>query len=662
VTRRSLWWIAAVLATSGCFHPAPKNDTGGPEPVRYDVIVRHGTIVDGTGAPRFRADLGVLGQRIAKIGDLSRDSGAVSIDATGLVVAPGFINVHSHAEAEALPTAENMLTQGVTTEILNADGGGPVDIGDQLSRLASPGLAVNIGAYAGFNAAWENVVGNARRRATGDEIERMRRIILENLRQGAWGVSSGLDYTPAAYATTAEVISVVSVAKDWRTNFPNHERLTPESHYSSRVGIAETLEIGAAAGLAPVITHMKAQGIEQKTSATLLGMMTQSTDRGVYASADVYPYLAGMTSLGALTLPKWVWEGSKAEILARVKDPGVRARAIAEGDAQIRMRFGGPSGVYLVDQHKQLTDMMRELGVTSGAEAILQLAERDQAGMSVLTFGAEEDLRAFLQYPNAAVACDCGARRGALGHPREYGTFPRVLGRYVRNEHVLTWENAIRKMTGLPATMIGMVDRGFIAVGVAADVVVFDTASIIDHATYEKPSVLSEGVTFVLVGGQVALRDGRVTGARGGQALRRTVHMPTRPMTGAGNRRVAANTPVVTPSVNGTPSTQHVLAFDIAQGPNDRRASGHFRLADRAGQATIEVLDFGVLQSTSQWASFSGRARLLPSGEMRAVVVTIERADPSLPEHPASVTADVEGERPVTMVLPSASLTLTQRP
>ena len=651
-----------MLATSGCFHPAPKNDTGAPPPARYDVIIRHSTIVDGTGAPPFRADVGVVGQHIAKIGDLSRDSGAVSIDARGLFVAPGFINVHSHAEAGALPTAENMLTQGVTTEILNADGGGPVDIGDQMSRLASPGLAVNIGAYAGFNAAWENVVGNSRRRATAEEIERMRRIILENLRHGAWGVSSGLDYTPAAYATTAEVVSVVSVAKDWRTNFPNHERLTPESHYSSRVGIAETLEIGAAAGLAPVITHMKAQGIEQKTSATLLGMMTQSTDRGVYASADVYPYLAGMTSVGALTLPKWVWEGSKAEILARVKDPGVRARAIAEGDAQILTRFGGPSGVYLVDQHKQLTEIMGELGVTSGAEAILQLAERDQAGMSVLTFGAEEDLRAFLQYPDAAVACDCGARRGALGHPREYGTFPRVLGRYVRDEHVLTWENAIRKMTGLPATMIGMVDRGFIAVGMAADVAVFDTASIIDHATYEKPSVLSEGVKFVLVGGQVALRDGRVTGARGGQALRRTVHMPTRPMTGAVNRRVAADTPVLTPSENGTPSTRHVLALDIAQGPNDRRASGRFRLADPSGKATIELVDFGVLQSTAQWASFSGRARVLPSGETRAVVVTIERADPILQEHPASVTVDVEGQPSVTVVLPPGSLTLTPRP
>jgi N-acyl-D-aspartate/D-glutamate deacylase len=660
VNRRSLWWAATVLATSGCFHPAPKTDTNVPSPVRYDVIVRHGTIADGTGAPRFRADLGVVGRRIARIGDLSHDSGTVVIDAAGLFVAPGFINVHSHAEAAALPTAENMLTQGVTTEILNADGGGPVDIGAQLSQLASPGLAVNVGAYAGFNTAWESVVGNSRRRATGDEIERMRHIVLENLRQGAWGVSSGLDYTPAAYATTAEVISVVSIANGWRTNFPNHERLTPESHYSSRAGISETIEIATAAGLAPVITHMKAQGIEQKTSATLLGMMAQSTARGVYASADVYPYLAGMTSVGALTLPKWVWEGSKAEILARVKDPSVRARAITEGDAQILTRFGGPSGVYLVEQKKQLPEVMRELGVTSGAEAILMLAERDQAGVGVLTFGAEEDLRAFLQYPDVAVACDCGARRGAMGHPREYGTFPRVLGRYVRDAHVLTWENAIRKMSGLPASMVGMVDRGLIAVGMAADVVVFDTASIIDHATYEKPSALSEGVKAVLVGGQVAVRDGRVTGAQGGQALRRTVHMPTRPTTGAVNRRVTANTSVVAPSENGMTSSQQVLALDIAQGPNDRRASGHFRFGDRSGKATIELVEFGVLQSTAQWASFSGRARVLPSGETRAVIVTIERADPFLPEHPASFTMDVEGQPSVTVVLPPNSLTLTR--
>ena len=219
------------------------------------------------------------------------------------MVAPGFINIHSHAVPDALPTAVNMLMQGVTTEIFNADGGGAVDLEEQLPALEDAGLAINIGGYIGFNAVWQNVVGNADRRPNPEEIERMRGMIKEGLGYGAWGVSAGLDYKPGYFARTEEVIKIVDVARPMRTNFTNHDRITPESNFSSRTGIDETLAIGQKAGLVPVVTHMKAQGREQGTAGDILASMRQATRRGHYTAADAYPYLAGQSGLGALMIP-----------------------------------------------------------------------------------------------------------------------------------------------------------------------------------------------------------------------------------------------------------------------------------------------------------------------------------------------------------------------
>ena len=226
----------------------------------YDVIIAHGTVIDGTGAAGAPADVGIIGGRIAAVGKLARAKAAKRIDATGLYVTPGFINVHDHSTPQGLPTAVNMLTQGVTTALLNPDGWGELDIGKQMSDLAKPGLALNIGAYSGFNTIWASVVGMADKRPTEAQTARMRDIVIRNLDKGAWGVSAGLDYKPAYFAKAEEVIAVVSAAKTWRTNFPNHDRITPESGFSSRVGVAETISIASAAGLSPEITHMKAQG------------------------------------------------------------------------------------------------------------------------------------------------------------------------------------------------------------------------------------------------------------------------------------------------------------------------------------------------------------------------------------------------------------------
>src|SRR5215472_5181155 len=270
MTRRIHWLatplIAAVLSAS-----AQQAKT-----VAYDVILRHGTILDGTGLKPFRADLAIRNGYIAEIGDLSTRQASLDLDVAGLFVAPGFINIHSHAVPAALPTAENMLTQGVTTEILNPDGGGGTDIAQQLGRSSSGGLAVNIGAYIGFNSVWASVVGQADRRPTAEEVTQMRAIVERNLQQGAWGVSAGLDYKPGYFAHTDEVVRVVSAAAPWRTSFPNHERLTPESAFSSRAGIAETIKIGIDAGLAPEITHMKIQGQEQGSAAEVIALIKEA--------------------------------------------------------------------------------------------------------------------------------------------------------------------------------------------------------------------------------------------------------------------------------------------------------------------------------------------------------------------------------------------------
>jgi N-acyl-D-amino-acid deacylase len=601
-----------------------------PRPT-YETILRRGTIVDGSGGRRYQADVGIHNGHIARIGDLSKERAIVEIDVAGLFVAPGFINIHSHASAAALPTAENMLTQGVTTEILNPDGGGSSDIARQLHDSAAAGLALNIGAYIGFNSVWTEVMGEADRRATPADIERMRALITAGLEHGAWGVSAGLDYKPAYYAQIEEAIRVVEAAAPWRTNFPNHDRLTPESNFSSKAGVAETIAIGEKAGLVAVVTHMKAQGLEQGTAGTLLSMIAAATGRGHYTAADAYPYLAGQTSLGALLIPAWAQDGGRDAALARFKDPVQRARIVAETEQAMKARFGGPEGVFLPAVKRELVDIMREQQASAG-ETVVRILEQGNA-TAILRFGSEADLVKILQHPTTSIACDCGASTDTRQHPRAFGSFPRVLGHYVRETSALTWEDAVRKMTALPASTIGMVDRGFIATGMAADLTVFDPATVIDRATYDNPAQLSEGIRLVIVNGMIALRDGKVTGQRAGRVLTRTAHMPSRPLNTAAARRLAVKGSV----------TEHVrVDIDVAQPANNAHAQGSFRLADANSNTVLEGTEIGVLQTTKDWATFTARIRNRRTKAEGLVTVIVERADPSVAGQPPTVSVEVD--------------------
>ncbi|MDQ8757441.1 amidohydrolase family protein [Sphingosinicella sp. LHD-64] len=560
----------------------------------YDIVIRGGTVIDGTGRAGIRADVAIDQGVIVRIGTLPDATAHEVVDATGQVVAPGFLNIHSHARPDGVATAENMLTQGVTSEFVNADGGGTTDLTASLAQFATDGLALNIGGYVGFNAVWAEIVGLDDRRPSAIQTDRMRGVIIANLERGAWGVSGGLDYKPGYYASASEVARVISAARPWRTHFTNHDRLRPEENFSSYRGVAETIGISQAAGLLPVVTHVKSQGAEQRQASRLIALMDAATGRGNTTTTDVYPYLAGQSGLGALLLPAWALEGGRDAMLARFRDPTLRARASVEVEAPLRLRFGGADGVFDVNSRRTLVSWMEEWNVSAG-EALIRLLEQSDRS-AILRFGAEADLVAFLRYPASAIACDCGAAISRFGHPRYFGSFPRVLGHYVRETGVLTLEDAVRRMTGLPAQITGIIDRGLLAPGMAADIVVFDPATVTDHATFEQPTLPSTGIRTVLVNGVLALRDGAPTGAQGGQILLRRAYMPSRPMRPIGIGHMAGE------GVIGTQESW-AISFDVRQASGDSRASGSLRLRGPDGDWSASA--FGILQTAPGWATVS---------------------------------------------------------
>jgi N-acyl-D-amino-acid deacylase len=596
----------------------------------FDTILRHGTILDGTGLKPYKADLGIHNGYVAEIGDLSNRKGTLDLDVTGLYVAPGFISIHSHAQNAALPTAINMLTQGVTTEIVNADGGGSADITKQLANSGSAGFGVNLGADIGFNSVWAEVVGMNDRRPTPEEFTKMRAIVERNLQQGAWGVTSGLDYLPGNFAHTDEITKVVSVAAPWRTHYPSHERITRESGFSSKAGEGETIKVGSDSGMVPVLTHMKVWGAEQGSAADLIAMEYQANAAGHYTAADVYPYLSGQTGLGAMTIPGWAMAGGYEEEKKRFKDPEMRAKIAENIEAVVNGRFGGPPGVYLPDTKQQLTDIMRDRHIPAG-EAVIQVLEKGNVS-AVIKIAREDDLVKILKDPLTAISCDCGSSLNGT-HPRYYGSWPKVLGHYVRETHTLTWEDTVRKMSGLPANTIGMVDRGFLVPGMRADITVFNPETVIDHATYENPQLLSEGIQYVLVNGKLEIRDGKRTAEKGGSAILRTSHMPSRPMSINQARRI---------SWTGTAEGLRI-AFDISQAAGADHPTGSFRLTDAKTGTTIQTTTIGLLQTTANWATFACRARTLPDGEEKSIIVITDLADPFATAHASTISVDMEG-------------------
>jgi N-acyl-D-amino-acid deacylase len=522
--------VCAPASAPGSAAPRPEAAAdGGSGP--FDLLITNARIVDGSGNPWFRADVGVRGGRIARIGRIAPSEGARIIDAKGQILAPGFIDVHTHVEnLYEQPDAENFIRMGVTTLVTGNCGGSAVDVGKFLGRVSETPTAVNIATLVGHNSVRRAVFGDADRAPTAEELERMKSLVERAMRDGAVGLSTGLYYVPGAYAKTDEVVELAKVAARFGGLYATHMR-DEGGHVAD--SIRESIEIGERAHLPVEISHFK---ISTKRlwgqSDMTLGLVRDARRRGLSVTVDQYAYTASSTSLDS-RLPDWIEEGGRVEGRKRIADPAQHARIVREmkeslkrsgfkdfsyamvASYQPKPEFNGKSIAEVTKLARNKTD------VDSQVEQILEMYSAGGASM-VYHSMSEDDVRNIMREPFTMVASDSGVRRFGEGvpHPRGYGNNARVLGTYVRDLHLISLEDAVRKMTSLPAQTFGFRDRGLLREGMAADLVIFDDATVADPSTFERPHQYATGFSFVIVGGAVVLEAGRMTGARPGAALR----------------------------------------------------------------------------------------------------------------------------------------------
>ncbi len=499
----------------------------------YDIILRGGRIMDGTASPWYRGDVAIRGDTIARIAaSISAPAGRV-IDVKGLVVAPGFIDIHTHARRGIfeLPTADSYTRQGVTTLVEGPDGSSPLPLKPFLEKVAKLGVSPNFASFVGQGTVRGEVIGEADRKATPEEIEKMRALVRQGMEDGAFGLSSGLFYVPGTFTPTAEVVELAKVAGQMGGIYISHMRNEAKGVLDS---VRETITIGEQGRLPTQVTHHKVVGKAYwGRSVDTLKLIDEARARGVDASIDQYPYTASATSIGSALLPAWALEGGREATLKRLKDPGTRAKIKAESVAIIRDERGGgdPKNVAISSNEwdpsmagKNLAEVTasRKLPVTleNAAETVMWIVEQGGAWGIFHAIG-EEDLQRILVHPATMIASDgeVAIFGRNVPHPRSYGTFVRVLGVYAREKKLLPLETAVQKMTALPAQRLGLADRGVLREGLKADIAVFDAARVRDTATFEKPHSYAEGVNVVLVNGQVIFENGEMTTARPGRVL-----------------------------------------------------------------------------------------------------------------------------------------------
>ena len=526
--RRSLRFLTVVATALAAAAIVPRAQQ--PE---FDLLIRNGRVVDGTGSPWYRADVAVRGDTIARIAYRIDAPGVRTIDAGGQVIAPGFIDIHSHARRTIfdVPTAENYLRQGVTSIVEGPDGSSPIPIKPFLDKVAATHVTVNFGTFIGQGSVRESVVGLMNRQASPDEVDKMRSLVREGMADGAFGLSTGLFYVPGTFTPTTEVIELAKVAGSLGGIHISHMR-----EETTRVvdSVRETIEIGEKGGLPTQVTHHKIIGKANwgKTVDTLR-LIDEARARGVDATIDQYPYTASATSIAAALLPSWALEGGSEATLKRIQAAGSRQEILIETIALLRDARGGgdPQNVQLSHcqfdpslDGKRLGDVTKGRGleptVANAAETVLWLVERGGCG-GIYHAIDEQDLQRVLRHPATMIASDGGIPVFGEGspHPRNYATFSRVLGRYVRELKVITLEDAVRKMTSFPAQRLGLLDRGVIREGLKADIAVFNPDTVRDRATYEQPHQYSEGVSLVVINGQIVFEKGAVTAARPGRIL-----------------------------------------------------------------------------------------------------------------------------------------------
>ncbi|HEX6307301.1 MAG TPA: D-aminoacylase [Longimicrobiales bacterium] len=507
--RRSLAALPLLLA---CAFPA----SAGAQ--QYDLIIRGGRVLDGTGTPWYYADIAVTADRIAAVGDLGSATARRTIDAAGLYVAPGFIDPHSHAGGglarESLSHARPLLAQGITTVFVNPDGGGPVDMVEQRRALLEHGLGVNVAQMVPHGSIRGAVLGSADRAPTPAELERMVGLVRAGMDAGAFGLSSGPYYAPGSFASTEELIELARIAAQYDGVYTSHIR--DEADYTIGVvaAVDEVIRVAREAELPGIVTHIKVLGPRVwGYSGALVKRIERAREQGVEVFADQYPYEASSTSLAAALLPRWAQAGGRDSLAARLANPQTRARIRAEMVENLERR-GGPDRIQFASwtDHSVEGSTLAQVAVQRRVDPIdLALDMVADNAPSIVSFNMDEDDIALLMVQPWTMTSSDGTlveMGSGVPHPRAYGTFPRKLRRYVLERAVVTLEQAIRSMTVLPAAVMRLTDRGILRTGAYADIVVFDLARVRDTATYQQPHQLAEGMVHVIVNGRPALDNG----------------------------------------------------------------------------------------------------------------------------------------------------------
>ena len=505
----------------------------------WTLLIRNGTVIDGTGAARYAADIAVRDDRIVAVSRTPLDATRATrvVDARGLIVAPGFIDLHAHIDPLlSKPGAKSAVTQGVTTALGGPDGSGPWPLKQYLDTAAKSGLGINVAYLVGHNTVRRAVMGTENRAPTADELARMVALIRQGMGEGAFGISTGLRYVPGYYSKTDEVVALSRAAADSGGFYTSHLR---EEGLGLLDGVREAITIARDARIPVVLTHHKAVGQPMWGKSTVtLAMVDSARAAGLDVMIDQYPYTASSTGLDVL-IPPWALAGGS--LRQRVADPVLRdsiERGIVEllrtdrggGDTR-RVQFGSVRWDRTLEG-KTLYDWAQRRGVGESLEAAAKLViEGSLAGGASMVYHIidEGDVRRIMQHPQTMIASDGRLTDPGEGvpHPRAYGTFPRVLGHYVREEKVLTLEVAVRKMTAMPAARMGLAgQRGCLAVGCFADIAIFDPNTVGSPATFTEPHQYAVGIPYVIVNGVVTVDGGRFTEARGGRALKRGGRAP----------------------------------------------------------------------------------------------------------------------------------------
>ena len=499
-----------------------------------DVLIRNATIIDGTGSSAIKSDIGINGDMIVFIEEAKNVIAKRNIDANGLTVCPGFIDLHTHLEPlPIIPSAESAIRMGVTTALGGPDGSSPLRIGKYLDSLDNIGIGINVGYLIGHNAVRSQILGMEAREPSSEELSQMKQLVADAMSEGAYGISTGLKYLPGAFSKIDEIIELSKVASKYGGIYTSHLR---EEGLGLIEGVAEAIQIAEQASIPVILTHHKAIGQPMwGKSKETLSMVAQARERGLDVMVDQYPYTASYTSISVL-IPPWSMEGGRYDKFAERCQDSILRDSIKAGIIYniINDRGGGDlKRIQLAKfnwkpelEGKTLFDWAIAEGMEptaeNGAELVIQ-AQLHRGASAIYHAMSEEDVERIMSHPMTMIASDgrITAFEKGFPHPRVYGTFPRVLGHYARDKSLFSMEEAIRKMTYLPAQRMGLKDRGILKVGAKADLVIFDKKTIIDKATFEKPHQYPEGIHYVIINGKTVLENGTFYDSRQGTILRK---------------------------------------------------------------------------------------------------------------------------------------------